>query len=334
MTGERLLLLVLTLMGLTACSTIVHPTGPTVTEPFLTDTEMTAADGAVLPLRVWRPASAPPTAVLIAVHGMNDYSFFFEDAGKALAEKGVLCVAYDQRGFGTGPHPGEWSSTQAMAEDLRTLTRLLAARHPGLPLVVLGESMGGSVTMVAFSGPEAPPVTGLILSAPGVWGRSTMGVVPKAALWLGYRLAPGWRLSGKGLKIMPSDNIEMLRQLSADPLVIKQTRIDVIQGVVDLMDAAQDAAPRLCQPLLALYGEHDDIIPAAATWRTLRTLPGLDTNQRVALYPSGYHMLLRDLGARTVWDDVAAWIADQDAPLPSGADRRGAKRLSERTGGS
>jgi acylglycerol lipase len=45
---------------------------------------------------------------------------------------------------------------------------------------------------------------------------------------------------------------------------------------------------------------------------------------RVALYESGFHMLLRDLQAETVWTDIAAWIADRDVALPSGADLRAA----------
>ena len=44
--------------------------------------------------------------------------------------------------------------------------------------------------------------------------------------------------------------------------------------------------------------------------------------RRVAVYESGYHMLLRDLQAETVWTDIAAWIGDRASPLPSGADRQ------------
>ena len=41
---------------------------------------------------------------------------------------------------------------------------------------------------------------------------------------------------------------------------------------------------------------------------------------RIAVYPKGYHMLLRDLDAAKPQADVLAWIADKTAPLPSGAD--------------
>jgi hypothetical protein len=43
----------------------------------------------------------------------------------------------------------------------------------------------------------------------------------------------------------------------------------------------------------------------------------------VAYYPQGYHMLLRDLNGDVVWRDVAAWIGDHSALLPSGDECSG-----------
>ena len=220
-----------------------------------------------------------------------------------------------------------------MAADLRQAATLVAARHPGLPLYLLGESMGGAVVMVACAERPPPEVSGIILSAPAVWGRSTMNIFQRAALWMAYQVAPGWELTGQGLEILPSDNIEMLRLLSRDPLVIKATRIDAIKGLVDLMDQAAAAAPALPLPTLVLVGVKDEIIPAAPTWRAVAALPKLGTSQRAALYPQGYHMLLRDLEAATVIDDIAAWIADSAGTLPSGADRRAEEELARRRAG-
>ena len=41
---------------------------------------------------------------------------------------------------------------------------------------------------------------------------------------------------------------------------------------------------------------------------------------RAAVYPDGYHMLLRDLQAAVVHRDVLSWIDAAAAPLPSGAE--------------
>jgi len=320
----------LVLFTLAACVADLRPAGPPVEAPALAGAVWRAADGADLPLRVWAPAGAP-RAVLLAVHGMNDYSNAFDAPATALAGRGILTYAFDQRGFGAGPHPGLWAGAATMQADLRALVALLGLRHPGLPLYVLGESMGGAVAVTALAGPPPPGVAGVILSAPAVWGRDSMGWGQRAALWLARALVPGLTLSGRGLEILPSDNIEMLRALSRDPLVIKETRVDAIDGLVDLMDEAAAAVGRLELPVLLLYGAHDEVIPADPMWAAAGRLPQTGTGrQRVAYYPQGWHMLLRDLGAARVTDDVAAWIDQSSAPLPSGADRAAVAEMAAR----
>lgn len=326
---RKLLVSLFLLVSLSACAAQFRVPGPAVTAPALNHDHWVAPDGLKLPMRAWLPKSTP-TAVVLAVHGMNDYSNFFDEPGHYFAAKGIAAYAYDQRGFGAGSDPGLWSSTEAMADDLRLAAHLVAARHPGVPLYLLGESMGGAVTMLAVADQPPANVRGVVLSAPAVWGRSTMGVFQRALLWLAYHTVPGATLTGEGLKITPSDNIEMLRKLSQDPLVIKGTRVDAIHGMVDLMDAAAAAAPRVTVPALVLYGEKDEIIPAEPTWRMIASMPDTGGRQKAAVYPNGYHMLLRDLQARVVLDDIVTWIRDPAAPLPSGADRRAAAVLAER----
>ena len=310
-----------------ACATQLYPQGPQIAVPVLECDHWRAADGVALPLRAWLPAGEIK-AVVLALHGMNDYSNAFDGPGKSLAAKGIATYAYDQRGFGAGARAGFWSSTATMAEDARTAARLLQARYPAVPLYLLGESMGGAVALVAASEP-IPAIRGVILSAPAVWGRSSMGLLQQAVLWLSYQVAPGWELTGRGLKIQPSDNIEMLRGLSRDPLVIKATRVDAIHGMVDLMDAAQGAVEHVQLPVLLLYGAKDQVIPSDPTWAAIGRLPKLGTSQRVAFYDNGWHMLLRDLQAQLVVDDIGAWIAEPGTALPSGADVKAESKLTE-----
>ncbi|CCG42610.1 alpha/beta hydrolase [Magnetospirillum molischianum] len=322
---------VLSIALLSGCTTRLNPAGPPQMDPSLTADTIHLADGAALPLRMWLPSDRPPRAVVLALHGMNDYSNAFATAGSALAAHGIVTYAIDQRGFGRGPHPGQWSDKAAMAADAITAARVLADKHPGLPLFLLGESMGGAVAIEALT--MAPPpaaISGVILSAPAVWGRDAMGPIQRFALWLSNALVPGLTLTGRGLEIQPSDNIEMLRALSRDPLVIKETRVDAIHGLVDLMDAAQADIARLPVATLLLYGEKDQVIPPDPVWDSVAVLPRLGHDQRAALYPEGWHMLLRDLQADRVIEDIAAWTADPMAALPSGADRLALTKSNER----
>ena len=84
--------------------------------------------------------------------------------------------------------------------------------------------------------PDGMPVAdadGVILSAPALWGRATMDLWPKIALFAAARLFPDIAVSGSGLRIRASDNIPMLRALARDPMVLKGARVATVYGLVD-----------------------------------------------------------------------------------------------------
>jgi alpha-beta hydrolase superfamily lysophospholipase len=155
-----------------------------------------------------------------------------------------------------------------------------------------------------------------------------MNPIERGALWLLSRTIPWYPLNGQGLGRTPTDNIPLLIKLSRDPLVIKETRVDAVKGLVDLMDQALAEASKLDrQPVLMLYGLNDEIVPEGPVLAAMRRMPK-DGRNREALYAEGYHFLLRDVHGRRVWRDIAAWIENPRAPLPSGADRRAQKILA------
>jgi alpha-beta hydrolase superfamily lysophospholipase len=311
----RLAAALLVALTLASCAQRLMPPGPGPTEPRLAEDRAIAGDGMVLPLRAWLP-EGEPSAVILALHGFNDYSNAFEAPGTWWAERGIATYAFDQRGFGESAFPGLWAGTEVMTADVKVAGRLLGARHPGVPLYVLGESMGAAVALVAMTGPEPPPVEGVMLVAPAVWARETMPLYQRAVLWIAARTIPWAHFSGRGLKIQASDNIEVLRGFSRDPLFIKKSQVSAIEGLVDLMDAALSAAPKLTAPTLVL------VIPRAPVAQLWQGLPETEAGrQRLARYDNGWHLLLRDLDAEVVRADIAAWIADTATPLPSGAER-------------
>lgn len=322
------LAVLLILIGATACAPVIKPKGPATATPVLSSTALIADDGAELPLKSWMPEGTP-RAIIVGLHGFNDYSNALAMPAPFWATQGIATYAYDQRGFGGAPGRGYWAGIRTLTADLRAAVRAVKARHTDLPVHVVGVSMGGAVAMAAQSAQPIEGVDSIVLVAPAVWGRAHMNVFQRGALWLLSNTVPWLPLTGEGLNIKPSDNIPMLRALSRDPNIIRETRVDAIKGLVDLMDAAYDAAPRLNRvPILITYGLRDEIVPKAPTQAVMRRLPMVNGNRR-ALYAGGYHMMLRDLNATAIWRDIAAWIRDRAAPLPSGADKKANKVLAQ-----
>lgn len=275
-------------------------------------------DGARLPLRAWLPA-VPPRAAIVAVHGLNDYSGAFESTGSFLAARGFAVYAFDQRGFGGTPQTGIWAGGDRMADDAWQVARLLRLRHPRLPLYGLGESMGGAVLLRALQ--RHPPgwIDAVALTAPAVWSRSEMRRYQRLPLLALAHSLRGLKISGRMTGRRPSDDPATLRALREDPLVLRRTRVDVLWGLADLMDAVtrDGASPRI--PALVLYGAHDEIVAPQPMCTWLKTVRGADA-WRVAFYPSGWHLLMRDLDAARTLGDLAAWFEHPGASLPSGAD--------------
>jgi len=267
--------------------------------------------------RVWLP-DTPPRAAILAIHGFNDYSNAFTDFGAFAAANGIAVHAYDQRGFGANPDPGRWPGMATLIEDLVRERQRLAALYPERPVYVLGESMGAAVVIAAVAQGAPLEADGIILSAPAVWGGDQLSPLYRAILWTMVRIAPGMKLTGRGLKVMASDNIEMLRGLGADPLFIKATRVDAIAGLVELMDAAVQSVDQLDGPVLVLGGARDEIVPPGAHQAMLQRLRAEPCTE--ILYEDGYHMLLRDLQREVVWNDILAWI--EAVPITSGNAER------------
>jgi acylglycerol lipase len=286
--------------------------------PRLESRHFVSFDGARLGLTRWE-AQGSPSAVVVAVHGMNDYANAFHLAAPYWAERGVTTYAYDQRGFGRSPNRGIWAGEELMVEDLRTLTALARAAHPGVPVVVAGESMGGAVAALAFASDRPPAADRLILMAPAVWGWSNLPLPYKTMLWAtanftGSRIytPPRWLTN----RVKPTDNIDEMIAMGRDPLMTWGARSDALYGLVSLMEDAWRSIGEVEVPILYIYGANDQIIPEEPSFQAAERLKPTD---RSAYYAKGWHLMTRDLQGPVVWQDLLSFVMTPDAPLPSGA---------------
>ena len=250
--------------------------------------------------------------MIVALHGFNDHKAAFAEFGAYAATRGILVEAYDQPGFGERPDRGRWAGTDALVLELHAAIRSARRRHPGAPLFVLGESMGAAVAISALARPDAPPVDGVILSAPAVLAGDSLPRGYLTALRVLAALVPPFRVNGDNLGLLASDNIEMLRALGRDPLYVRETRIDAVAGLVEVMEEARKAAPRLELPTLVLLGARDEIVPPQASRAFVH---GLDPRRcSVVTYLNGWHLLLRDHQRERVFRDVVAWVGGERPP--------------------
>ena len=314
---------------LIGCKPESYPSGAERNPPELHDRYFLTEDGNYLPLHRWLPKTIITRAVIIGVHGFNDYSYFFQRPAEFFSSQGIACFAYDQRGFGATPQRGFWAGTGTYTKDLQSFVRVIKQHYPGLPIYLLGESMGGAVVIAATREARMPKVDGVILAAPALWPREIMPWYQTSLLWILAHTVPWLTLTGEGFAVKLSDNRDMVLELDNDPLVLRKTRVETMYGLTNLMDLAFYNANSLTGNVLLLYGERDHVIPKEAIYVFLkRFFESGRQGKTVGFYPDGYHMLLRDLNAHILWQDIIAWIDTQGVgKLPSGADVRVKRQL-------
>lgn len=280
---------------------------------------LTLSDRTQLPLRVW--AATEPKLVVLGIHGFNDYSKAFDALAKGLVSRQHAAVyAYDQRGFGANPNPGVWPGDDQLLADIREVAKQLKRDHPKIPLVVIGESMGGALVLRASTESPGLEADKIVLKAPAIWGAEAMPWYQRVSLNWFNAIAPDFTFTGRGLKtlgIKPTDDPEVSKDLSRDPLFIKATKVSSLYGVTQLMGKALHHPHRFPKPTLVLYGLNDKIIPPEPTCYWLKQLARssdkLASHLNFIIYPEGWHMLTRQLKAEQVITDIVQWVNSSES---------------------
>lgn len=257
------------------------------------------------------PARGRTRAVILALHGFGDSGeLTFEGAARAWTARGITVVAPDQRGFGANADRKRWPGDDALVADAVALSHRLRGRFPGVPLVVVGHSMGGGVALAAAA--EGLDADDLVLAGPAIAGGDALNPALRAVSRAFATAVPERRWTGEGLvAIHPTDNRDALRRVAADPRHFADPSSRELYGLVRLMDRAAAAAPSVRIPTLVLTGARDEVLAPDAVAQVARRIPGLVA---IVDYPEGWHWLFRDRQAPRVWADVAAFALDPTDP--------------------
>lgn len=265
--------------------------------------EFTAPDGARLALRCEEP-DGPARGAVILTHGWGEHTGRYPHVAAWLAGRGLVTWAIDQRGAGRSPgRRGHIARFAQYLADVVALRRLVAARSPG-PLVLLGHSHGGLITLRYLeSAPEG--VAGAIVTSP--------------FLQVAFPV-PRWKstLAGVLADLVPSLRVPTgldLALLSTDPAVVEAARRDPLGHQVmtprawhEIREAQRSVVVergRVAVPLFLGLAGDDRIASTPATEAFAAALAG-DVTVRV--YPGMYHEILNERAQERVFADLAPWL--------------------------
>ncbi|MGN8083336.1 lysophospholipase [Variovorax sp. 22077] len=272
--------------------------------PLLQRVSLSTPGGETLALRRL-PAPGPARAVVVVVHGLGEHAGRYHGLAEYLHEWGFAVWAHDHYGHGESSGPrGGLPSELRLVDDLALVIDDARRENPGLPLVLLGHSLGGLVA-ASLVARGVRQVDALVLSSPGLdpglsgFQKMLLAVLP--------RIAPGLRV-GNGL----DDNF-----LSHDPAVVQAYRDDPLthdriggrlarflayEGQIVLQQATDWPVPTLL-----LYAGDDRLVrPAASRAFASAAAPGGKVEAHC--FDSLYHEIFNELEAEPVFEALQRWL--------------------------
>jgi alpha-beta hydrolase superfamily lysophospholipase len=260
-------------------------------------------DGAPLFWQRW-PA-AERRGVLVNVHGLGDHSGLYPHLVQFLPAHGWTVWALDTRGNGRSPgrrgHIGAWTEFR---DDLDAFVRHVRAAEGDVPLVLLGNSLGG-LMVIDYAVEHPSGLTGVAAAAPVLGDPG----VPKALILLARLLTRVWptytQVTGLDLSNLARDPA-IVRALIDDPLFHRAASARLGTETIDAIAALHARAARLAVPTLILHGAGDRMVPIDGS-RRLATGPA---REHVSLreYPEAGHALFVDWGYEERLADLLAWV--------------------------
>jgi alpha-beta hydrolase superfamily lysophospholipase len=245
--------------------------------------------------RVWPNPGARHLVIL--VHGYGEHLGRYEHVADFLVARGAVVAAPDHVGHGrSGGERVLIEDYEPVVEDLHTMVLRVRAEHLGLPLVMVGHSMGGMIA-ARYAQLHRDELTALVVSGPvlGSWSAATDML---------------------GLDEIPDDPLDV-STLSRDPEVGRIYADDELvwhgpfkRPTLEALDrelkTINDGPALGDLPTLWLHGEEDQLVPIAETREGIERLGCENLIEHV--YEGARHEVFNEINAKEVLATTAAFI--------------------------
>jgi acylglycerol lipase len=227
-----------------------------------------------------------------------------------LADAGYATYALDHRGHGRSSGDRALIDRLPRAiDDIETLRALAAGRHPGLPVFLLGHSMGGCLSLV-YAQQYQDRLTGLALSAPAATLASASPIVRVIGAVLSA-VAPKVGVFDVDPSTVSRDP-QVVRDYASDPLNyhrrLPARTVDELAGAIR---GFPERVPELTVPLLVMYGTGDELVPPEGSVMVHERAGSED--KRIISYEGLYHEILNEPERDQVMADLIAWLDEHVA---------------------
>jgi alpha-beta hydrolase superfamily lysophospholipase len=260
----------------------------------MTDWELQGARGRIA-VREW--SAAEPRVLVLIAHGYGEHIGRYDHVARALVEHGAVVVGPDHLGHGRSE--GERvliEDVDDLVSDLHGVAIRAQELHPGLPVVLIGHSMGGIVATL-YAQRHGSELAALVLSGPVIGGN------PGFQALLGMDPLPEVPVDPSILSRDPSVGEAYM----ADPLVyhggFKRETLQALFGAVDAIAAGPGLGDL---PTLWMHGELDALAPLDVTRPAIERIRGTQLEERV--YEGARHEIFNEINKDDVIAEVTSFL--------------------------
>lgn len=261
--------------------------------------------------RSWLPSE--PSRVMILVHGYAEHTGRYDEMAMYFAARRFAVHAYDQVGHGrTKGARGHVDRFDRLVDELVRFIELVRLDHPGLPLTLVGHSMGGLIVAAtaAFRQPEVENIvlSGALLQLGGEAGgfrQSVSLVLARMLALIAPRVAFSTGLDLQGLSSDP----DVIRRYVEDPYVEDRMSVRFAAGMSAMVSALRGAADQIERPILILHGGADPISSPSGSHRLHAGLNAkIAVQSELQIYPDLRHEIFQEPAREQVWQDILRWL--------------------------
>lgn len=246
--------------------------------------------------------ASAPRAVVVIVHGLCEHLGRYDQVTRELGEAGFSVYRFDNQGHGrSGGERGYLDDFQTFIDDADLLVAKAKQENPGLPVFMLGHSMGGFIT-AAYGVKYPGKLAGQVLSGAAV----TVLPLFEAFKEIDFEQEPRVKVPNALSAVICRDQA-VVDAYDADPLVLKES-CQKLLGEVFINGATWlvEKLPGYAYPCLILHGGGDQIVTPEASRYMAGHIASADKTLKV--YPEFYHEILNEFGREAVMADIIGWI--------------------------
>ena len=275
-------------------------------------------DGSEFPFTRWE-AKSGSKKVVVAVHGLSGAASDFEPLGEFLSERSTSVYSYALRGQGNDPRKdrtGDIKKPELWYADLDRFLSLVRQEHPGVPIFLYGESLGGLISvhgLKTLTRANRESIRGVILSSPVVSLKDLEAlpriryVALKTVIWLlPHRMISIEELAKDKEDMQITGDAEHRENLRKTSHAVEEYSFRLLGTLERLIYESREKASMIRKPVLILYPANDLLTTPEDVEEWFAALKTRDKERY--LFEESYHMLLHDTEREEVLEIVGRWL--------------------------